>query len=813
MRTFTQFFKSVVIILAGTCMPVMVFCQIQGAVKDVNNIPLAGANVLLLLQKDSSMISGVMASEQGTFSISDFTPGAYLLGISMIGYKPAFSSPFTIKSSNDHLHLDPIIVEEDSRQLQDVNVVAKKQVYELEIDRMVINVDNSITSSGNTALEVLEKAPGIIVDRQNSSVSMSGKGGVMIIINGRQNRMPMAAAVEMLASMNADNVEKIELITSPPAKYDAEGDAGIINVVLKKNDDFGTNGSFTLGAGMGERERLNGGLNLNHHVEKVNYFGLYNATNNNYRQRINGNRIITQGASMLETDSRSNREASLLFQNARLGFDYTISSKTMLGMLAAGYIRDWEMDAVNDIFYRRDDVITDRSNLNTFELNKWIHYMGNVNLQHKFKEDEILEVNLDYLNYEFNNPSNYVINNSGNGQNAGTDEGIDVEKLTPLEIGVGMIDYSKQLGSKLKIEGGVKATITRFSNDVAVSYLRQGTWLTDDEMTNKYKMKEDISAIYSTVNYSFNKKTSIVAGLRYEYMNSALSSATEQGILDLHYGKLFPTVFFSRKFNENNSWQLSYSRRIDRPTFNELAPFIVFMTPETFISGNEELVPALSDILKTDFQHKGIIFSITYTDTKDAISRFQPQIDEERNRMYITSKNLDHFKTIAGMLAFPFTLTKWWKMQNNFSWIYQTIETFYDGEDIDVQQSNYRINSIQNITLSKTVSAEISGFYQSVSLFGIAELKPYGRLDFGLQKKFNDGNSTLSLNVTDALKTNVYKSTAHVPELNINTRSLLDFDTRVISLTFTQNFGNNQLKSARKRETASEEERNRISTQ
>lgn len=813
MHTFTQCLKPVIFLLAGTCMPVIVFSQIQGSVKDVNNVPLANANVLLLLQKDSSMVSGVMASEQGTFSISSFAPGAYLIGVSMIGYKPAFSSPFTIKSSNDHLHIDPIIVEEDTRQIQDVDVVAKKQVYELEIDRMVINVGNSITSSGNTALEVLEKAPGVIVDRQNSSISMSGKGGVMIIINGRQNRMPMAAAVEMLASMNADNVEKIELITSPPAKYDAEGDAGIINVVLKKNDDFGTNGSFNLGAGMGERERLNGGLNLNHHVEKVNYFGIYNATYNNLRQHINGNRIITQGASTLETDSKSNREASMLFQNARLGFDYTISSKTVLGMLATGYIRDWEMDAVNDIFYRRDEVITDRSNLNTFELSKWIHYMGNVNLQHKFKEDEILEINMDYLNYENDNPSNYVISNSGNGQNTGEDEGIDVEKLTPIRIAVGMIDYSKQLGSKLKMEGGAKATITRFTNDVAVRYLRQGTWQTDEELTNKYKMKEDISAIYSTVNYSFNKKTSLVAGLRYEYMNSVLNSVTEQGILDLHYGKLFPTFFFSRKFNENNSWQFSYSRRIDRPTFNELAPFIVFMTPETFVSGNEKLVPALSDVLKTDYQHKGIILSVTYTDTKDAISRFQPQIDEERNRMYVTSKNLDYFRTAAAMLAFPFTLTKWWKMQNNLSWIYQIIETVYDGEDIDIRQSNYRINSVQNFTISKTLTAEMSGFYQSISLSGIAEMKPYGRVDFGLQKKFNDGNSTLSFNVTDAFKTNIFKSTAYVPELNINTKTLLDFDLRVYRLSFTQNFGNTQVKSARKRETASEEERNRISTQ
>ncbi|HET6559853.1 MAG TPA: outer membrane beta-barrel family protein [Prolixibacteraceae bacterium] len=813
MRTFTPFFKPLVFLLAVSCMPLIVFSQIQGSVKDVNNVPLASANVLLLLQKDSSMVSGVLASEQGTFSISNFTPGAYLLGISMVGYKPAFSSPFILKSSNDHLHIDPIIVEVDTRQLQDVDVVAKKQVYELEIDRTVINVENSITSTGNTALEVLEKAPGVIVDRQNNSITMSGKSGVMIIINGKQNRMPISAAVEMLAAMNADNVKKIELITTPPAKYDAEGDAGIINIVLKKNDDFGTNGSFTLGAGMGVHEKLNGSLNLNHHVEKVNYFGLYNASFNNTQQQFNAHRIVDQNGSLLETNSESLREAQLLFQNARLGFDYTISSKTVLGMLASGYIRDWDMDAVNDIFYRRDNVITDRSNLKTIELNKWVHYMGNVNLQHHFKEDEILEINLDYLDYNLDNPSNYVISNTGSGENTGEDEGIDVTKSTPIHIAVGTIDYSKQLGSWLKVEGGLKATITRFFNDVAVSYLRQGTWQADDELTNNYRMKENISAAYATVNLTLDKKTSVIGGLRYEYLNSVLSSDTQYGILDLHYGKLFPTFYFSRKFNEHNTWQFSYSRRIDRPTFNELAPFIIFQTPETFISGNEKLMPAFSDILKTDYQHNGIMFSISYTDTKDAISRFQPKLEAEENKLYVTSKNLDHMKTTSAMLAFPVTLFKWWKMQNNFSWIYQTIETVYDEENIDINLSNYRANSIQNLTISKSITAEVSGFYQSASLFGIAELKPYGKLDIGLEKKFNDGNSRLSLNLTDVFKTNIYKSTANVPELNLNTRVLLDFETRVVRLTYTQNFGNTKAKAARTRGTASEEERGRISTQ
>ena len=811
MNAFAQKFKTILFIYAVFALPANSFSQIQGSVKDINNNPIPYVNVLLLNAKDSSLVSGILATEQGTYQISNFQPGLYLLGISMIGYKPAYSPPFHIKSSNEHLHNSIIIVEEDSRQLQDVNVLAKRPVYELEIDRMVINVENSITSTGNTALEVLEKSPGVIVDRQNNSISMSGKSGVMVMINGRQNRMPIAAAVQMLAAMNADNVQKIELITTPPAKYDAEGDAGIINVVLKKNDEFGTNGSFIFGAGMGVREKLNGSLNLNHHVEKMNYFGSYNASFNNTQQNINSNRRVDQSGSILETNSESLRDAQLLFQTARLGFDYTITSKTVLGVLATGYIRDWELDALNDIYYRRDEQITNRTNINTFEINKWVHYMGNVNLQHHFKEDEILEFNFDYLSYDNNNPSNYKITNTEGERNPDSGEAIDVTKSTPIYISVGMMDYTRQLGPKFKLEGGLKATITRFSNDVGVSYLRQGNWQVDNELTNKYRMKEDISAIYSTLSYSLNEKTSIVTGLRYEYMNSVLSSETETGILDLHYGKLFPTFYFSRKLNQYNTLQLAYSRRIDRPTFNELAPFIVFMTPETFISGNENLLPALSNIFKTDYQYKTIILTLSFTDTKDAISRFQPRVIEEENKLYVTSKNFDRLQTTSAMLAFPVKVSEWWKMQNNFSWVYQTIETLYDGENIDITQSNYRINSIQNFIISKSVSAEISGYYQSLSLGGVYKWEPVGSLDIGIQKKFKNQNSQLSLNVSDVFKTNIYKSTAHIPELNIDTKLLLDFEPRIIRLTFTHNFGNTAVKSRSQRKTGSEEERRRIS--
>lgn len=805
-------FKSLNLLFALFAFPLIGFAQIQGSVVDVNNQALPFANILLLNQNDSTMVSGVMATDEGTFSITNFKAGNYLLGVSMIGYKPAYSKPFVIKDAKEHKHNETIVVIEDDHQLQDVNVIAKKPLYELQIDRMVINVENSISSTGNSALEVLEKSPGVVVDRQNSTISMGGKDGVIIMINGKQNRMPVEAAFQLLNSLSSDNVKKIELITTPPSKYDADGNAGIINVVLRKNEAFGTNGSFNLGAGVATREKMDAGFTINHHVDKVNLFGSYTTSFDNSRTRIDSYRKTIQPGSVQETDAISRREAITLFQNIRMGFDYTITSKTVLSVLGTGYVRDWDAEALNRIDYLENQAISRKSNLSMQELNKWIHGMGNINLRHSIKEDEILDFNFDYLNYYNDSPSDYQVEKLSSTGQFVSGEDIKVKKITPINILVGKFDYTRQINKKLKLEGGLKSTFTYFENKVGVSNFIAGNWTDDKELTNNYALKEDISAIYSSVNYTLSDKTSLLAGLRYEYMNSVLDSETKKGIVDLHYGELFPSFYFSQKLDKNNTLQLSYSRRIDRPTFNELAPFIVFMTPETFVSGNENLLPALSNIFKTEYQLKRIILSVSYTDTRNSIARFQPKNSEDRSKQYFISRNLDRDQTATGMLTFPVKLTDWWTMQNNLSWIIKKINTDYDGTQVNITRSNYRFNSIQRVNLSKRLSAEFTGYYRSKALSGIYIQKSMGRLDAGLQLKFKNENSRLSMNLSDVFKSSVWKSSADVPELNIYSRWMLDFEPRALRVTFSHNFGGTKIKSAGDRKTGSEEERNRVGT-
>jgi hypothetical protein len=236
------------------------------------------------------------------------------------------------------------------------------------------------------------------------------------------------------------------------------------------------------------------------------------------------------------------------------------------------------------------------------------------------------------------------------------------------------------------------------------------------------------------------------------------------------------------------------------------------MTPETFLSGNENLLPALSNIFKTEYQLKRIILSVTYTDTKNSIARFQPRNTDDLSKQYFISRNIDSDKTATGLLAFPVKITDWWNMQNNFNWIVKKIATIYDGTDISFTQSNYMLNTIQRIDLSKRVSAEVSGFYRSRAISGVYVMDPMGRMDIGLQYKFKNENSKLNFNLSDVFKSSVWKSSADVPELNIYNRWSLDFEPRVFRVSFTHNFGSTKIKSARNRKTGSEEERGRVGT-
>ena len=260
--------------------------RIKGIVTDNNKQPIVNANVLLLNSNDSSLVKGVVTKETGVYALENISSGKYLLTASFIGYEPVFSSPIDIVAGTEEKDAGVFTLQKSGTQLAEVSVSAKKPLFEQKVDRMVINVKSSITSAGSNALQVLEKSPGVSVNRQNSSISMNGKSGIIVMINGKRNYMPLSAVFQLLEGMSANNIEKIELITTPPSNMDAEGNAGFINIVMATTDNYGTNGSYTLSAGYGHGAIGSGSINFNHRKEKINLYGDLSVNTNSQDQYI-----------------------------------------------------------------------------------------------------------------------------------------------------------------------------------------------------------------------------------------------------------------------------------------------------------------------------------------------------------------------------------------------------------------------------------------------------------------------------------------------------------------------------------------------
>lgn len=783
--------------------------HIYGIVVDENGKSLSNANVLLLNAKDSGLIKGVVVTDNGKYSFVNNSTVKLLVTATYNGYQQLYTSPFSIDGRKD-VDLGTLSLKQMDKQLKEVAVITKKPFIEQKIDRMVINVKNSITSAGSTALDVLERSPGIFVDRQNSDISMGGKSGVVVMINGKINHMPMSALVQMLSGMNSSNIEKIELITTPPANFDAEGNAGFINIVLVTNTAYGTNGSYSATIGYGKGETTLASLNFNHRKGKINLAGDLSFSRIRMNQVFTFYRLIKNNGKILESNSINKRNAVQRNYNGRLGFDFQASKKTVIGAEISAYDNRWQMDAKNNNtinINQRPDTLID---ITDFEINRWSKYGGSLNIQHTIKEDEKISFEYDFDHYVDDNPNNYLNSYFDGAANFLYDQKLNSEKTTPITINVISADYSKKINKNISLDVGLKYSTYRFTNDVAVKRYLQNQWVTDKDFTAKYFLKEDIPAAYTSLNISFDEKNSMKAGLRYEHTTSNLGTADVKNIVDRRYGKLFPGFFISHKINDDNAINFSYSKRITRPTFRDLAPFVYFIDPNTFISGNSALQPSTSNSVSMAYSYKRFLFSLSYSDEKNFISSFQSKVDTATNKQYLIAENYPGLKSAGLTLSLPFTITKWWNMQSNFNAQWQWVNAIYNGVPLKLDHGNFNIVSTQTFTLPKDFAFELQGFYSSARLAGTYIFKGIGALNFGIQKKLSKQKGKFSFNVKDVFNTLLGKLSINLPEQNLVTRGTLRFANRTFSLTYSKNFGSNEIKANRKKSAAADEERKRV---
>ncbi len=785
--------------------------SVQGLVSDGTGKPLAGTSVLLYKSADSSLVKGSITTKEGTFHFGNLSSGRYYILSSLSGFKDVYIGNFNVKEK-DNIELPELKIFQIITGLEEVRVTAKKPMFEQKIDRMVINVANSITNAGSTALEVLMRSPGVTVNQQNNTLSMNGKDGVVLILNGKANRMPAEAMLQMLAGMSSSNIEKIELITTPPANFDAEGNAGFINIVLKKNTQYGTNGavSATAGYGIGGGPVTAGSVTFNHRKNKLNLYGDYSFIRTVPNTDVFLYRKVTNGSDVTENSMTSRRKDFRRNHDARIGLDYDVDKKTTAGFLVSGFSNMYGMRGINYSNIFLNGALDTSIIINNPERHPLDNYSINFNVLHKFKEEQQLSLNADYIYFKDANTLSYFNNFYNKDGDFLYNDKTRSSKTTPIKFWVTTADYSARLTKNIDMEGGIKASFSNFVNDVRVERETQSNWMIDKDFTSNSNLNESIFAGYASFNIKLGEKTSSKAGLRYEYTNSNLGSEIRKNIVDRHYGNWFPSIFVSQTVNDRSSFNFSYSRRITRPTFNDMAPFVYFVDPNTIFSGNPALQPSIANVGKIDYLLNRFVFSVSYTREKNTITDFSPTVDPVTNKQTLSAENQKSKDIVAIAVSIPFTIKSWWTMQNNLSAYWQQLDAIYKGEAINIKQKNISFNSTQSFILPKRFSMELSGVYASGGLFGIYKAASTTSLNLGVQKKLGLNGGNLAFNVTDFSGPPTFKVSVNQPQQNLVVNVKVRFVVTTFKLTYSKKFGNIKVKENRSRQRGSEDELNRV---
>ena len=796
---------------------------VNGQVGTVAGKPLEFTTMMLLKAKDSTLVKGAISDADGKYAFENVGAGQYLVAAQQIGYRKTYSTPFAVDETHPAVELPVMAMTDETKNLTEVKVVAQKPFIEQQVDRTVMNVENSIVASGNTALEVLEKAPGVTIDRQNDQIQLKGKAGVIVYIDGKQTYLSQQEVSNLLKNTPSDNIASIEIITNPGSKYDAAGNSGIINIKMKKNKNFGTNGMLVVGTGYGwanniygvrdDLPKFNTSLNLNHREGKVNLFGNYSYTN---RQSFNNNEInreIPYNGRVTYFDQMSARPSQFVGHSYKAGLDYFVSKKSTVGVLVNGFSNDWRSAGINNTVISNEmRQITSRPTTKTEAQQFLSNVTSNLNYKYDFDgKGRELTVDADYVHYGGKNYNNLNTIYYGS-QNGVTRPNQDVRNNMPstIDIMAFKTDYVHPLKKGGKLEAGLKSSFVKADNNTIYDTLQQETrqWLFDASRSNQFKYEENINAGY--VNYAGKiGKLKVQAGVRAEHTHSIGTSVTLNQQVDRNYLNLFPTLFLSRQLDTNNVLNFSYSRRIDRPDYQNLNPFVFYLDPYTYQKGNPFLRPQYTNSVELTHVYKGAITTtLGFSRTNDFINRETPRQIAAENITYITPENQGNMDNLSLNVSFPVPIAKWWRMQNNISAYYTHYSTFYSGTPYEVKLVAYNLYTSNNFTLSKTVSAEVSGWYNSASQYGFYRAQPMGAFSLGVQKKVMDGKGSVKLNVSDPFWLNKFNGRAVVQDINFRVSSR--WESRRIMLTFSYRFGNQNVKSARQRNSATSAEQERV---
>ncbi|NNK87636.1 MAG: TonB-dependent receptor [Flavobacteriaceae bacterium] len=778
--------------------------QVSGTTTDQDDIPIFSAVVSLFKPDKEQFIKAAISEEDGTFILRNIPAGDYILNISSLGYSEYNSEVIAV---NSNLDLGRLIMETDSETLEEVTITAEKPMVQVLADKTVFNVENTINAVGDSGLELLRKAPGVILDN-NDNLIVEGKSGVLIYIDDKPSILRGEDLINYLKTIQASDIESIEIITQPSSKYDAEGNAGIVNIRFKRDKSLGTNGSVTSGLTYGEFARYNTSVSFNNRSKKTSLYGSFS---NSFGESLSFiNLFRTQNNTVF--DARTETINDNLSNNIRLGFDYYATKASTFGIILNGNFGNFESDSDSRTPIIPDGNIAPEQILvaGSDSENKTSNLYANVNYSYRGEKNTTVNVDLDYGRYD-RDRTNLQPNSYFNPDETELISETINFMVTPITIDLftAKVDFEQPL-LKGVFSAGVKYSNIITDNQFDFFDRINGEDIINVERTNDFTYDEQINAAYINFNRKY-EKFNFQIGLRVENtISDGILTALQEEQNDRvqrNYTDWFPSGGITYQMNQKNQFALNYSRRVQRPNYQSLNPFEYKIDELSFSKGNPFLQPQYTDNLKLSHTYNyRLTTSISYSFVQDYFARITEAVGDDQN--FLTTRNVANQEVINLGISYPTRFNDWWNIYFSLN-AYRSIFEATNADFVPISQNTLSLYAQNTFSLPKGFRAEVSGWYSSPSIWGgTYRTKSLGSLNLAFQKQFFDDKLTARLAFNDILFTSPWEGDTEFGALAINGSG--GSDSRQVRFNLTYNFGRNEIKKARSRETGLEDEKSRI---
>ncbi len=750
---------------------------------------LAFVSVSVHAVKDSLVLKATASDDNGAFSLEIESADSVLVYFNIIGYKPIWKKIAASVSVN----IGTVQLTRTSAVTSEMEFVAKKPLVQVQADKTIFNVEGTANAVGLNALELLRRAPGVVIDN-NNNISVKGKSGITVYIDGRISPLQGSQLSDFLKSTPSSSIEKIEIITNPSARFDAAGTAGILNIVMKKNSNYGQNATFGLGYGNQVYGKTNGSFTYNRRKGKTNVYATYG---NNFGEEWGYMRFYRE-----QNDVFFDQRTYSLYKDqshyGKAGIDISINDKNTIGVsvnanLANNFSDSHGSTPIGSVLLGAGtDSTLEASSISDGYRN---NYGANVNYQWKGEKDKELTVDANYGIYDIDNenfqPNRYM----GSDGNLLNEKNYQNNTATQIDIAVVRADYSFNW-KKVKWEAGLKGTQVNTNNELDFFNVIGNNLEVDSNLTNKFDYKERVLAAYANASGKY-KKFGWQVGVRAENTksNGELFALTPQPLsrVDRLYTNFFPSAAITFDHKETSTFNLTYSRRIDRPSYQALNPFESRLDELSYSRGNAFLQPQYTDAL--ELSHT-LFYMITSSIGYSKTNGFFTEITDttEFSRSFIQTRNLGYRENITFNIGSPVPIAKWWDGYVNMGVYYiHNRATFEDGNTIDLRATSYNIFMQNTFKVNKTTSFELSGFFNGPSVWGgTFRNRPMGGMDVAFQKTFLDDKFVLRLAYGDILRTMRWRGISEYAGLYMDASGL--WESRVARINLTWKIGNQKLK-------------------